>query len=187
VVVGRFNACALTTAGKAHCWGLRIWGALGNGTDENDVQAGLPRAETSPIPVNGDHTFKHLVAGTYHMCGLKESGTLYCWGLYEGENRGFPQPTFVNVPTLITGAPLLAHVIAGSGFTAGITIGGTWVFWGLWTPITDIASPWQIVTPDYSGVLIGGGMFETCIEGLDGRRHCAQGGSPGEIFSSPIP
>jgi alpha-tubulin suppressor-like RCC1 family protein len=65
------QACGLTAAGEAYCWGSNHNGELGRGdTIPSDV----------PAAVSGGLTFALVSAGVYHTCGLTRDGIAYCWG-----------------------------------------------------------------------------------------------------------
>lgn len=71
VATGTKHACAVTSEGRAYCWGVNAYGQLGDGST-----AGA----TSPVQVVGGHSFALLAAGDQHTCGLTVDGTAYCWG-----------------------------------------------------------------------------------------------------------
>lgn len=60
-------ACALDSAGHAHCWGADEYG-----------QASPP-----------DETFATISLGGYHACGITTAGELVCWG---GDENGQATP-----------------------------------------------------------------------------------------------
>jgi alpha-tubulin suppressor-like RCC1 family protein len=73
LALGSDHSCGLTAAGAAYCWGANFEGQLGVG-DSTVATSSTPRA------VAGGLTFRTLVAGRDHVCGLTTSGTAYCWG-----------------------------------------------------------------------------------------------------------
>lgn len=84
VAVGKFNACALTTAGASWCWGPNSAGQLGNGTK-------VP--STSPVPVSGLGAGSTRIVPTIGfrtVCAVTETATAVCWGDNTGYLLGNP-------------------------------------------------------------------------------------------------
>lgn len=124
IAAGGDHTCALTTDGKAYCWGSNSHGQLG-----------VPIATTSsstPVEVDGGHTFAGITAGARHTCGWTDDGDAYCWGDNEFGQLGFGEsdPAAVPDPRKVdeseTGALHFTYVFAGEDFTCGIAnIGAT--------------------------------------------------------------
>ena len=68
---GDYHTCGLTAAGAAYCWGLNVYGQLGDGTTTDQVSPGL---------VAGGVRFAAVSAGFFHTCGVTAAGAGYCWG-----------------------------------------------------------------------------------------------------------
>ena len=51
--------------------GWNAYGQLGTGNTASS---------TSPVAVTGGNTFVAIAAGAYTSCGLKASGSAWCWG-----------------------------------------------------------------------------------------------------------
>jgi len=72
VVTTQYSSCALTTAGGVKCWGYGGWGLIGDGTGSS---------RTTPVDVSGMTSgVIALAAGGQHMCAVKNTGALLCWG-----------------------------------------------------------------------------------------------------------
>jgi hypothetical protein len=71
VALGYGFTCAVTTAGKAFCWGLNVAGELGLG----DTQ---PRLRATEVP--GVDRLVQIAAGDAHVCALRSDGAVFCWG-----------------------------------------------------------------------------------------------------------
>ncbi len=72
VAPGYYHTCALTTKGKAKCWGYNGYGALGNNTTANSLV---------PVTVYGlSKGVKAISASYLHTCALTTKGKVLCWG-----------------------------------------------------------------------------------------------------------
>ncbi len=72
VSAGSFVACATQSDGSLWCWGNNTAGMLAVGT-------GLD-PQTVPAPVGGDDDWLSVAAGGFHVCGIRATGKLFCWG-----------------------------------------------------------------------------------------------------------
>lgn len=80
LVAGGDHACALDAGGQAYCWGsagMGETGTLGVPCQHGSVAI---TCEPAPAMVAGGHTFVSLAAGTWHTCGIRADGAVYCWG-----------------------------------------------------------------------------------------------------------
>jgi alpha-tubulin suppressor-like RCC1 family protein len=100
------------------CWGQNLSGQLGDGSR---TDARFPRA------VGGGLTFRSLVAGWNHTCGLTANGNAFCWGLNGDGQLGDGSRLDRLVPTLVRGA--IESLAAGSAHTCGISEGQV-LCWG---------------------------------------------------------
>lgn len=66
------HGCALTATGAAYCWGSNSNGQIGDN--------GPTAPRTTPALVSGGLTWKSIMAGGAHTCGLTTTGAAYCWG-----------------------------------------------------------------------------------------------------------
>jgi len=72
VAAGAGHTCALTTGGRALCWGSNTHGQLGVGSSREKAVV--------PVAVAGGHTFDRIAAGSYFTCALTRTGEVWCWG-----------------------------------------------------------------------------------------------------------
>ncbi len=76
--LGSHHVCAVTTAGRAYCWGTDTNGQLGNGS-------GTSADQVSPSPVDTSTgltttNVAKLTSGQDHTCAVTTTGQAYCWG-----------------------------------------------------------------------------------------------------------
>ena len=135
------NTCALTTGGRAYCWGPNAWGYLGigNNTGPEDCGQNVP-CSTAPVRVTGGLTFSSLSSTGDHTCALTAAGDAYCWGLNlfgqlgTGSNTG-PQncqgdPCSTS-PVRVGGGLKFTHIAVGGAESCGLTAAGDAYCWGL--------------------------------------------------------
>jgi cysteine-rich repeat protein len=77
VEAGWYHTCAVTFAGKVHCWGRNDQGQLGQG---NIIQIGDTEFPSTIPAVDLGGTAVALALGENHSCALLDSGDVRCWG-----------------------------------------------------------------------------------------------------------
>jgi len=118
VAVGTRHVCVLA-AGTAYCWGDNDLGQLGqSGTH---LEAG---------PVDGNHEFFNLTAGTAYTCGAATSGDAYCWGDNQQGQLGDGTTTPSATPVLVSGGLSFTRLWAGNDHTCGRTSTQDAYCWG---------------------------------------------------------
>ena len=137
ITVGVEYSCALLANGQAVCWGLNLYGELGNGTNANSsnfpvVVHDLSNGPTLPNVV--------AIAAGHDSCALLADGTAVCWGddgsgeLGNGTNGFANNSDFPVVVHSLTNGPTLPSVIAitsgGSGHSCALLADSTAVCWG---------------------------------------------------------
>lgn len=131
---GGAHTCAFCTDGKAYCWGMNFLGQLGDGTN---TDRHVPTRLKDELTINngvsqlGDIIF--ISSGTSHSCGIRSSGTAFCFGDNSFGKLGDNTTSAKNAPVAI-GSPTLAMVqfiSAGDSHTCAIVLGGYTYCWGL--------------------------------------------------------
>lgn len=122
LAVGFGQACTVTHAGGATCWGGNDVGQLGSGAAYNQIL---------PEPVRDLTGVTALALSGDHACAMNDDGALWCWGAngswqlgpnVERPSLGKPEAT----PS-VTG---MVSVTTGSGFTCGLTKSRAVACWG---------------------------------------------------------
>jgi alpha-tubulin suppressor-like RCC1 family protein len=70
------HACATNAFGGVKCWGVNTSGQLGEGT----LNAGFGVPGNVINLSSGVQTLAHSSAAAQHTCGVKQDGTVWCWG-----------------------------------------------------------------------------------------------------------
>jgi len=121
---GASHNCAIRMDDTAWCWGSDSSGMIGDST--------VGGIRTSPVGVDGGHTWKHITIGSGHSCGLKSDDTIWCWGsnvygrLGISSNASYTQQT----PIIISAAGTWNSVEIGSFHTCAIKSDNTMWCWG---------------------------------------------------------
>ncbi len=69
-----FDNCAVLTSGAVWCWGVRRFGALGDGKIDNDDYS------VSPVQVGNVSNAVAISSNQQHSCALLANGSIKCWG-----------------------------------------------------------------------------------------------------------
>ena len=128
-LMNRYNhSCALTSTGKAYCWGGNQSGVLGTGSDE---------ISKVPTPLKTDLSFSSIAPGINHTCAITKEGKAYCWGRNDRFQLGMagaddPRQTYpdILVPTPVQGDLVFSSISAGYFHTCGLVTGGKAYCWG---------------------------------------------------------
>jgi alpha-tubulin suppressor-like RCC1 family protein len=126
VSAGTNHVCAISTAGKAYCWGSgrgqRGGGQLGTGSDVSSLV---------PVAVEGDLVFSQISAGFDHTCGIA-GGVAYCWGTGSSGQLGNDTREESLVPNAVSADPSLrfSSISAGGYHTCGISVTKVTYCWG---------------------------------------------------------
>ena len=70
VSAGSNHTCGIR-AGMLFCWGLNLFGQLGDGTNVKRL---------TPKRITAVSDWKSVTAGSGHTCAIRGTGALYCWG-----------------------------------------------------------------------------------------------------------
>jgi alpha-tubulin suppressor-like RCC1 family protein len=137
ITAGNADACAVSTAGAAYCWGAGGSGQLGNGatTATQDIAVAVTTGGSSAI--SSSTVLAQITAGNAGACALSTAGAAYCWGAGSDGQLGNNSTTSsqdlavaVTTSGALSGVPLI-QIDAGSSFTCALGSTGNDYCWGL--------------------------------------------------------
>lgn len=120
------HVCAILQDHSLHCWGNNFEGQLG----QSDAVNAPP--EPLPVQVGSGQDWQRISAGEGHTCGIRGSGTLWCWGRNTDGQLGLGTTTPIQTRTPAQVNPALdwISVKAGSFITCALHSTGSGSCWG---------------------------------------------------------
>jgi alpha-tubulin suppressor-like RCC1 family protein len=79
--MGAFQTCALDSSQQSWCWGNNQFGQL----QQTNYALNQPYASVVP----DTNTYLALGSGEYHVCGLRNDQTIWCWGYGQEGQTGY--------------------------------------------------------------------------------------------------
>lgn len=110
----RVHACAVKTDGTLWCWGANGETQLG--------QTGDRDPKSTPVQVGTESDWRMVSPAQGHTCGIREPGTLWCWGRNSNGESGQDPAAGVQLvrPTQFGGRNDWVMVAAGQQYTCAI-------------------------------------------------------------------
>jgi len=174
IASGRAFTCAITTDGHVACWGKNAYGQLGHDTSEP--------FNPTPTLVTGLDEVVSIAAGMAHVCALRQSGQVWCWGDNSYGQLGDGTKTSRSVPVRVPTYHYRAfdRITAGQSHTCAVTEDGIVVCWGSNTAgQLGLASSWlQATVPtgtsvfNATNVMSGPSAMHTCAVLATGELKC---------------
>ncbi|HXF00816.1 MAG TPA: hypothetical protein VN458_10790 [Solirubrobacterales bacterium] len=200
VAAGARFSCARLDTGRARCWGIGAYGALGYG-NTNDIGDTETPASVGPVNLGAGRTVRAISAGFYHACAILDQGDLRCWGTgplgYPNTNNQIgDDETPASVGPVDLGAGRTAVAITGGGrHTCAILDNGRVRCWGdgdngqlgygNTRSIGFAETPGSVGPVDLgagrTAVAITGGGYHTCAILDNGKVRCWGEGSQGQL------
>ena len=177
ISAGASHTCAVTTTGRAYCWGSNASGQIGDNTTGTNRLT--PTAVDTSTGLTST-TVATLAAGSQHTCAVTVSGQAYCWGyntrgqLGDTTTSQRTTPTAVDTSTGLTTTNVASLGVAGND-TCAVTTTGQAYCWG-WNAngqVGDNASGTDRLTP--TPVNTTTGLTTTNVAGISnaGTHVCA--------------
>ncbi len=190
--IGSAN-CARRGNDNVACWGDGSFGELGNGSFFSN--------SSDAVAVSGLNDAVSLGSGSLgHVCALRASGTVSCWGFNSNGQLGIgvltdPQTS----PVAVAGLTGVVQVAAGGAHTCALLADGTVSCWGyngsgqLGNGTYSDSSTPVAVSGLGNVVMISAGYVHTCAVLVNGTVRCWGDNFYGELgdakaeLSSPVP
>ncbi len=82
LAAGHYHTCALLDDASVKCWGMNLYGQLGQGdTAARGDGANEMGDQLAPVALGSGRTAKAIVSGPFHSCAVLDDSSLKCWGL----------------------------------------------------------------------------------------------------------
>jgi alpha-tubulin suppressor-like RCC1 family protein len=122
VRAGGNHTCGVTFSNKAYCWGSNTVGQVGDSSDINRRQR--------PVRVAGGLSFRQVISGGSHTCGVTTSDKAYCWGWGEHGQIGDGKTVERHWPRAVAGGLSFRQISAGGFHSCGLTLSDRAYCWG---------------------------------------------------------
>lgn len=134
LVAGEDHNCTLGDDGNVRCWGLDLYGNLGNGTGDEkiaDCFGGDPCRKSAVLVSGFSFSAARVVAlsaGNNHTCAVKNDGSVWCWGLNSTGQLGNLSSANSFSPVKVALSVPLSDVSGGEAHTCGFAAPVTCTF-----------------------------------------------------------
>jgi alpha-tubulin suppressor-like RCC1 family protein len=161
VTAGVASTCGVAVGGASWCWGMNLYGQLGNGSAMPDVLFFMGGVNSA---FAGGSTAQ-IEGGWWSNCSIKRGGDLYCWGfalagiLPVGRDESSPVPAKVGSGFVSVDLPASTFAGGGCGIKSDTTLwcwGGNF-FGFLQSGAADTFSTPQLVKVLYRKPVADGG------------------------------
>ena len=181
LALGLNFSCVRRRSGQVMCWGNNEDGQLGDG------KGARPGARSvTPVAVLGISDATQLSAGDGHVCALRRSGTVSCWGL-GGDGQLSAVSERSAQPQAVAGLGGVAQIASGGNHVCARRPTGAVVCWGRNTEgqLGDGVSGSKIKPVAVKGLTdavdLIAGSTHTCARRRAGAVVCWGGNSQGQL------
>ena len=192
---GGEHTCAILDTGEVSCWGMGVYGQLGNGATTD---------RTSPFLTSSLGTGRSAVAissGVLHTCAILDDGNVSCWGannngqLGDGTESTHTTPNSISNINNPNGQKTVA-ISSGGTHTCALLDDGSVLCWGKWYGSTPNSAMTSTFESGQEVVAIASGRMHICFLLMNGNVSCTGEGSLGQLgngylsdnyFSQPVP
>lgn len=181
VSAGLEHTCALTSDGRAWCWGSNEFGQLGiaQGSTTCARRDRNISCEVRPLAVATTVRFREISAGGDHTCAIGVDDRVYCWGDNLYGQLGDPSLRSSFAPVAVVSTALFMDVAAGGEYSCALRTDGVLLCWGandigqLGTATTGTGqSVPTTVQTQQRFASVSAGPRRTCARTADGSTYC---------------
>ena len=171
-------SCALMAGGSGQCWGMNVFGQLGNGTTTNS---------SSPVALSELSGIKEISNSSNAPCALLADGSVQCWGHNQYGALGDGTFTDSVTPVQVSGLTGVKSVSSGYEFSCAVRSDSTVWCWGLNDQGqlgngTFTNSDIPTMVGGLSNIkAIGVGYDQVCALGADSSVACWGGNASGQL------
>jgi alpha-tubulin suppressor-like RCC1 family protein len=173
VIAGDQHTCGATTGNRGYCWGRNAEGQLGIGI------YGIRNGRQVPTAVLGGLSFRQVLAGRVHTCGVTTSDRAYCWGYNgDGELGNGTLSGRQTRPLAVVGGLSFRWLAPGHYHTCGTTLANKGYCWGR-NSFGEVGDGTTSIRPRPVAVagglqfrMVTSGFYHSCGVTTDDRGFC---------------
>ena len=165
------SSCVALSTGQVKCWGSNSYGLLGNNSQ-------LAMSAEPVIATELSGSFVDIAGGySGHMCGLKNDGTVWCWGLGTNGQPGNGSSWTSAVPVRVKDLTDVVSIVGGYKHTCATKSNGSMWCWGQAGTVGDGSnvnknSPQQVAGMESGVIGMAAGSGYSCATKSDGTAWC---------------
>ncbi|MEY3360834.1 MAG: hypothetical protein RL531_553 [Actinomycetota bacterium] len=192
VTTGDYHSCARNISNKPFCIGDNAAGQLGNGDDFPPDPPLLTNSPVQPEPIDTVLDWTLLAAGTYTSCGLRATGSVWCWGDGYLGSLGNGVPIFTTTAQKVGTDTNWTTIDVGSNNATSAqvcAVKSTGTLW-CWGDGTDYKTGLATTEPTYEPTQVGSantwskvstGYRNSCATRADGSLWCWGANDQGQL------
>jgi alpha-tubulin suppressor-like RCC1 family protein len=178
VAVGYDHTCAVTGAGRVHCWGLTFDMQAGAPVTGETCGAGTPCLR-APRIVTNDIAFATVSPGSRHTCAIGSTQRLHCWGSNFSRALGTANADWgfrTGQPVEVDATRAFVAISADDQFACALDSEGAAYCWGRPGPLGNpgtaaVGQPAAVGTAErFASITTGAGI--ACGLTAAGVAHC---------------
>ncbi|MBI4703636.1 MAG: hypothetical protein HY744_21200, partial [Deltaproteobacteria bacterium] len=192
VAAGGYHTCAIKRGGSVWCWGLEIWGEIGDGLPASE-HVTKPTMVIGPgKPVDGQISARAISLGSHFSCALLRNGKVACWGAGDLGQTGLGWLVDKDAPTMQQSPENHDIIDISMGLAHGCAVRADGTAWcwgddkyeqlgdGPSPPSSKKKNPVQVVDISHA-IAISAGYDHGCVLERPGTMKCWGGNSLGDV------